>query len=194
MSKKLRPTKHNFRDIAETLGWEELQRGIIRFNDSIGTYSAQEIMQRFDYLVEKKIKNIRVYLTSPGGEVYSAFALYDKVRKLNDMGFKTEAIVEGYAASAASMIFLQAFAIRSAMPSARIHMHEPSRWVFLANEKKSQLEDEVDEMKAITEMIFSVLADRCKKSKEEIRRMVERRESWMSAKDAKKFGLIDSIV
>lgn len=183
-----------FDTLEEHLIWDELNKGVVRFNDSITEYTVAELLQRMDYIASTKSKKMTMHLTSPGGEVYPSFAVYDKVLEIRKKGITTECIVHGFAASAASMIFLQAFDNRLATANSRLHLHEPSRWVFFSNEKTSEMKDEFKEMTAITSMIFEILAKRCKKKIAEITRAVERREKWMSAVEAKKFGLIDSIV
>lgn len=78
---------------------------------------------------------LTVYINSPGGGAYHALALYDALRRMSSRwGYKIKCIVEGWAASAAAMIVLQAGDERIAGPNARFLLHEARRWVFLAQE------------------------------------------------------------
>lgn len=131
-----------------------------------------------------------IHLNSPGGHAYGAFAVHDAIKAIPK---PVTIIVEGWAASAASMIVLQAADKRMARPNARFLLHEIRRWAF-TEETTSQLEDEVKEMKAITDMVVDLLSRRCGKSKQSVRATIRRKEIWMSAKQALKWGLIDGIV
>ena len=151
-------------------------------------------MRKIAYIVNKGIKNIKFFITSPGGSAYHALALYDRLISLKNVGVKTEAYVEGWAASAASMIVLQAMNKRYATANSRFLIHEPRRWTFMARERVSDMQDETKEMVALSDIVNSIMAKRCKKSSKDIDRVVSRKEVWMSAREAKAFGLIDGIV
>lgn len=180
--------------LCDSLEWNELNNGVIRIGGSIGEYEVEEATQRIDYLISGGHKKIQFKITSPGGSIYHAFSLYDKIVALDKEGIKVEALVEGYAASAASMIVLQAFPMRISTTNARFLLHEPRRFVFFAQERTSDIKDESREMNVLSDMIYDILAKRCGKEKEEIEKFVERKEVWLSAREAKEFGLIDKII
>jgi ATP-dependent Clp protease protease subunit len=171
----------------------DLGAGVIRIDEAIRESSSSRILAEINQVKRRQLPKVTVVISSPGGGAYYSFAIYDALRELSQAGTSIEAIVTGWAASAAAMIVLQAADIRISRPSARFLLHEARRWVFWAIERTSDLKDEVEEMERITERILEILATRCKKTKDEIRKRMERQEVWMSATEAKDFGLIDEI-
>ena len=177
----------------EYLRMWELQRGRIRIFDSMSSSEAERVGRESRWLIQNhKTGEVQVYICSPGGGAYHAFAIYDQLRRL-DKHIQVTTHVEGWAASAACMIVLQAGRDRVATPSSRFLLHEVRRWVFFATERTSDLVDEVTEMKAIERQIVQLLASRCSKTEEEVREFISRRERWMSAQEALDWGLIDRL-
>ena len=180
----------------DALRLDELKKGIFHFRHEIDTCNVE------DFLLELKdvrahpehYKEITIRLTSPGGNAYHAFGLYAVLRELSFRNVHVKVIVEGMAASAAAMIVLQAADERLALLESSFLLHEPKRWIFFAYESKSDLEDEVTEMKRITDKIVEILSFRCKKSRDEVNKLIERKEVWMSVEDALKWNLIDAII
>ena len=170
-----------------------LNAGIIDYRCSIEQVWSSHFLNKLMYLVARKISPVKIYITSPGGEVYIANAIYDALISAGTKGITTVGIVEGYAASAASMIMLQGCSTRLAAPSARLHMHEPSQWIVFEHLKASTMEDEVKEMQELTRRIAHNIAKRAHKTDEEIMEFFKRRERWMSAGEAMDFGFIDGL-
>lgn len=176
------------------LRYQELQQGIIVIDTSIDELCTSDWLKEIAYVARQKLPSLNLRICSPGGGSYYALALYDALQALQKQGCHIEAVVEGFAASAAAMIVLQGANIRRAQPNARFLLHEIRRWVFLAMEKTSELEDEIAEMKAVEAQILALLAKRCQKSLDDVKKLIERREVWMSAQEAKEWGLIDEIL
>lgn len=181
-------------NLDDKIAWSELERCIIRVSESIDEYSTSEIMQKIEYIRAKGAKSISFMITSPGGSAYHSLALYDRISYLPKQGVKTVAVVEGYAASAAAMLLLQAAQLRMATANSRFLLHEPRRWVMFASERASDMKDESTEMSNLTDVIYGILSKRCNKSKKDIADTINRKEVWMSTKQALKFNLIDEIV
>ena len=181
-------------NIEETIFADELNSGVIRLDTMICDFTTTSILRRIEYLRSKGIKKIKFIITSPGGSYHHAMALYDRILLLPKQGIKTEALVEGMAASAASMILLQAVQKRTATDSSRLLIHEPRRWTTFEMETSSELQDNAKEISIIANKICSLLAKRTKKTRKEIAGILERKDVWMSSQEAKKFGLIDNII
>ena len=113
---------------------------------------------------------------------------------LKNVGVKTEAYVEGMAASAASMIVLQGVDKRYATQNARFLIHEVRRFIMFAQERATELMEQSKEMNSLTDIVYSILAKRMKKNKKQIHELINRKEVWLSSVEAKKIGLIDNIV
>lgn len=183
-----------------SLGYDEwlraldLAAGIVRVDQAIQEETAARFLSELEQVNRTQVTPITVVITSPGGSAYYALAMYDAIRRISESGVTVIARVEGWAASAAAMIVLQAADLRRAQPHARFLLHEVRRWVFWAMERTSEVEDEVVEMKAVEEQIVKILAARCNKTKDQVIETIRRREVWMSATEAKDWGLIDQIL
>lgn len=185
---------HSPNDLSDRLEFEELNRGVIRIDDSIDEFNTPDYMRKIGYVVNKGIKTIKFFITSPGGSAYHSLALYDRLVSLKNIGIKTEAYVEGMAASAASMIVLQGMQKRYATANSRFLIHEVRRWTFMARETVSNINDESKEMNSLTTVIYNILAKRMHKTVKQISDIITRKEVWLSANEALKLHLIDGIV
>ncbi|KKK58270.1 hypothetical protein LCGC14_3046120, partial [marine sediment metagenome] len=157
-------------DYPSWLRYQDLSHGIVRVDETIRELSSNRILGEINQIKRQQRPEMTLIISSPGGGAYYAFAIYDALRVLSKSGTKIKAIVEGWAASAASMIILQAADIRLSHASARFLLHECRRWVFFAIERTTDLKDEVKEMDAITSRILDILSKRCGKTKSEVRK------------------------
>jgi ATP-dependent Clp protease protease subunit len=180
-------------NIDERLELRQLDAGVIYMSDDISDYDIPYFSKRLHHATGR-VKDIVIHMTSPGGSVYSALAMYDIIRGYVNNGYTIRVLVEGYAASAAAMIVLQAASVRQARPSSRFLLHEVSKWKYLDMEKLSTAKDEVKELETLSNTIFKIMAERCTKTEREIKAIIERKEVWMSAEEALAFGLIDEII
>jgi len=169
----------------------DFKDGVIRLPDDIDAYVAHLVTSQLSRLSDKE--RVYIMISSHGGDAYSSFAIYDEIMRLRSRGVEVVGVVEGLAASAACMIVLQAASVRIARPNARLLMHEVRRWAFQYLETISQLADVVDEMRALEEKVADIIAARACKSIDEVKKMIERKEVWMSAEQALEWGLVDKI-
>lgn len=181
-------------NLQEVILANELNQGVIRINGPIFDLSATKALREIEYLVSAGVKSITFIISSPGGSPHDALALYDRIAYLPKQKIKTEAIVEGMAASAASMIILQAAQKRLATPNSRMMLHEPRRWAMYSLETVSDMEDNTKELGILADYIYTIMSKRMKKSKKYIHDLLERREVWLSAKEALKMKVIDKII
>ena len=183
-------------NIDDLIEFEELKNGMVRLDDNITQYEVTEALQKINYCIAIGVKTIRVFITSPGGGVYESFSFYDNITGIQNENKHVRIIgmVSGYAASAASMIILQSFKERWASGNSRLLLHEPRRFTMFNVEKTTEMKESTEEMSKVSEMIYSILSKRTKKSVAVIKKLIERKEVWMSANEAKKFGLIDKII
>lgn len=184
-------------DYEKELRANETELGIFSLTEEIEEFSTMRLLAELRKFCRNKAGTpipIELHIMSPGGDIYHALAIYDALRAIEKTGRVVTAIVEGCAASAAAMIVMQAASRRLSYENARFLIHEARRWVFMSMEKTSDVEDEHRELQALHKIVFGILAKTTGKSREELDKLVLRKEVWLSAKEALEWGLIDEII
>lgn len=182
------------KNLNDFLEYRTLCDGILFLDDTIYGGARYDLSIRLDFLRELGIKDITLIINSPGGAAYESLAIYDLLMGARKEGMYITAKVNGLAASAASMIVLQAANKRIATEQSRFLVHEVRSWTFFTEEKTSDKKDELKEMMDLQGVICKILAGRTGKTSENIASWFERKEVWLSAQEAKEFGLIDEVV
>jgi len=132
--------------------------------------------------------DISIYINSPGGEVYSMLAMYDTMQYVKP---KINTICIGMAASAASLILAAGTkGKRMALPHSRIMIHQPSGG---ASGQATDIEIQAREIKKIREISEEIFHKHTGQPLEKIRKDIER-DYFMSAEEAKEYGIIDEII
>ncbi|MEN3973890.1 ATP-dependent Clp protease proteolytic subunit [Emcibacter sp. SYSU 3D8] len=136
---------------------------------------------------ENPSKEIALYVNSPGGIVTSGLAIYDTMQYIKA---PVSTVCIGQAASMGSLL-LQAGepGRRFATPNARVMLHQPSGG---AQGQASDIEIHAREILAIRERLNQIYVKHTGQDIETIRRALER-DNFMTAQDAKTFGLIDEV-
>jgi ATP-dependent Clp protease, protease subunit len=133
-------------------------------------------------------RDIDIYINSPGGSVSAGLAIFDVMRHVK-CPIATTCV--GMAASIATALLVAGNqGKRFAMPNARIMIHQTSggyRGTF------TDARIYLDEMQRLFETYIDLLAQRTGRDRDQIRRDCDR-DYWMSAQDAKDYGLIDQII
>jgi ATP-dependent protease ClpP protease subunit len=130
-----------------------------------------------------------LYITSPGGDAYAAFALYDTLRTLSAQGHTVTTVIRGFAASGAGVIS-QAGDVRLIGAESFIHIHEAGAGIM---GKAAEVKDEAMALEQMSRRMAGVYAARSTLTAEEIYNRFERREWWVSSTDALELGFADSI-
>jgi len=132
-------------------------------------------------------KDIVLYINSPGGEVYSALAIYDTMQYIRS---RVSTACVGMAASAAAMVLAAGHkGLRVALPHARIMIHQPSGGT---RGQASDIEIQAREVRYLKDTVTRIFADACGKPHEVLERDMDR-DNFMSAGVAREYGLIDDI-
>lgn len=150
---------------------------------------ARDVMAQLLVLdARDSVKPIRVVINSPGGAVDAGYAIYDTMRFVKA---PVHSICAGLAASAATVILLGApKEHRYSLPNTRFLIHQPSTGI---QGQASDVAIGAQEILKLRQKVNELLAAETGKP---IERIAEdtRRDFWMSAEEARDYGLITNIV
>lgn len=137
---------------------------------------------------ENPKKDISFYINSPGGVVTSAFAMYDTMQYIKP---EVSTVCIGQAASAGSLLLTAgADDKRFSLPHSRIMIHQPHGG---AQGQASDIEIQAKEILRLRAKLNDIYVKHTGKKLSEIEKAMDR-DNFMSADEAKKFGLIDHVV
>lgn len=166
-----------------------LKERIIFLGEEVNDVSASIIVAQLLFLeAEDPSKDINLYINSPGGSVTAGFAIYDTMKYIK---CDVSTICIGMAASMGAFLLAGGTkGKRFALPNSEIMIHQPSGGARgQATEIKIVAENILKTKKKLNE----ILAANTGRSMEEIERDTER-DNYMSAPEAKEYGLIDEIL
>ena len=133
-------------------------------------------------------RDINLYINSPGGSVSAGMAIYDTMQFLNA---PIRTICMGMAASmGAFLLAAGSTGKRSALPHARIMIHQPSGG---AQGTAADIEIQAREILYLRSKMNELMAKHTGRSVEQIERDVDR-DRFMSAEEAKDYGIIDNVI
>lgn len=133
---------------------------------------------------------IEMLINSPGGGITAGFTLIDVMRAMRAEGHHITTTSYGLAASMGGVI-LQAGDLRRFGRHAQLLIHQAS---FGAGGSMGNVEDQVEWVKMMQEQILDLFAERSKMTKATIKRRWHRKDWWISAADALKYGFVDEVV
>jgi len=165
-----------------------LKDRIIFLGDAIEDHVANLIIAQLLFLEsEDPDKDIQLYINSPGGVVTSGMAIYDTMQYLRA---PVSTICIGQAASMGAVLLAAgAKGKRYGLPNSRIMIHQGSGG-FRGN--TPDVEIQMREMLHLTDRLMHILADHTGQTHEKVKRDAER-DYFMSAEEAKTYGLIDEV-
>ena len=132
---------------------------------------------------------VTVFINSPGGEIFSGFAIFDM---LNFISCPVTTIVTGFAASMGSILSLAADkGLRYAMPQAKIMIHQPLLMGYQG--RATECEIQAREILKTRDHLVKLYSEQTGKSHEEIKKALDR-DNWFTAEEALEYGLIDKVV
>ena len=135
-----------------------------------------------------RTRDIQLYINSPGGGVYAGLGLYDTMQFVTP---DIATICTGMAASMAAVLMAAgAPGKRSALKHSRIMMHQPSAG---AMGQASDVEITVNEVRKIKNELYDILSNHTGQTPEKIAKD-SNRDYWMTADEAKVYGLIDEVL
>lgn len=133
-------------------------------------------------------KDIDMYINSPGGSVTAGLAIYDAMQLVRP---DVATICAGMAASMGSILLTGgAQGKRYALPHSKILIHQP--WVQQIGGQATDVEIAARDLIATRRMLAGIYETTTKKSIEQILKDIDR-DYYMTADDAKEYGLVDQI-
>jgi ATP-dependent Clp protease protease subunit len=166
-----------------------LRERIIFLGDEIDDEMANSIVAQLLLLdSENPDKDIMLYINSPGGVITAGMAIYDTMQLIKA---DVSTICLGEAASmGAFLLSAGTKGKRMALPGARIMIHQP---LGGARGQATDIEIEAKEILRMKTMLNEMLANNCGQPIEKVKADTER-DYYMSAAEAKDYGLIDKVV
>ena len=179
-----RPLEASAHDIYSML----LKERIIFIGGVIDDYVANLVIAQLLYLQsEDPDKDINLYINSPGGIIYSGLAIYDTMQYIKP---DVSTTCVGIAASMAALLLAAgAPGKRFALPYSRIMIHQP---LGGARGQATDIQIQAQEIVQLREITYEIMARHTRQPKDRIERDMDRN-LFMSAREAKEYGIIDSI-
>ncbi|MBW3660468.1 MAG: ATP-dependent Clp endopeptidase proteolytic subunit ClpP [Gemmatimonadetes bacterium] len=166
-----------------------LKDRIVFLGTPINDEIANLVIAQMLYLqAEAPDKDINVYINSPGGVASAALAIYDTVQYLE---CDVSTMCMGLCASAASLLLAAGTpGKRYALPHSRIMIHQP---LGGAQGQATDIEIQAREILHLKQKVNEILADHTGQDVERIAADTDRN-FWMSAQEAKEYGMVDAVL
>jgi len=166
-----------------------LKDRIIFLGEAIDDHVANNVIAQLLFLdAEDKDKDIKFYINSPGGSVSAGLAIYDTMQYIKA---PISTICVGMAASMASVLLAAgAPGKRMVLPNSEIMIHQVMGG---AEGQASDIKIQAEHILKIKDKLNQLLAKHSGHTKEEVEKDSDR-DNWMSAEEAKKYGLIDLVL
>lgn len=164
---------------------------IIFLGEEVSDTSASIITAQLLFLeAQDPNKDISLYINSPGGSITAGFAIFDTMKYIK---CDVSTICVGLAASfGAFLLAAGSRGKRFALPNAEIMIHQPSISGGMAG-PVSDIKIMSDYMQQNKQRLNRILAENTGRTIEEIERDTDR-DNFMSAEEAKSYGLIDYVI
>jgi ATP-dependent Clp protease protease subunit len=167
-----------------------LDERIIFLSDEIDSEVCNIIKAQLLYLDNEGDDDISIYIDSPGGSVYSGLGLLDV---MDFISCDIQTVNTGLAASMAAVILCSGEkGKRKALKRSRTMIHQPltyGGWM----QQASDVEIEAKEMNTLKKELYEIISDKTGQTYDRVYKDGDR-DYWMSANDAKKYGMIDDII
>ena len=162
---------------------------IIFLGTQVDDYSANVIQAQLLYLDSSDPgKDISIYINSPGGSVYAGYGIYDTMQFI---GCDVSTICTGMAASFAAVLLVAGTkGKRMALPHSRVMIHQPLGGV---QGQASDIEITAREILKVKKELYTIISTHSGKPYEEVERDSDR-DYWMTAEEAKAYGMVDEIL
>ena len=166
-----------------------LKDRIIFIGDDVNPHTANLIVAQLLFLDnENSNRDIYLYINSPGGSVYDALAIYDTMKFVKS---DIQTVGIGIQASAAAFLLSSGtVGKRFLLPHASVMIHQPSSGT---RGKVTDQEIDLKEALRVKKLMEEIMAKNTGQKIDKIHTDMER-DFWMTADEAKKYGLVDKII
>ena len=166
-----------------------LQERIIFLGDEVNDVTASLVVAQLLFLeADDPDKDIRLYINSPGGSVSSGMAIYDTMQFIK---CDVSTICIGMAASmGAFLLTAGAKGKRTALPNSEIMIHQP---LGGARGQATDIAIHAEQILKTKKTLNRILAERTGQPLEKVEKDTDR-DFFMSAEEAKKYGIIDEVI
>ena len=166
-----------------------LKDRILFLGEEVNDVTASLVVAQLLFLAaEDPDKDINLYINSPGGSVTAGMAIYDTMQYIKP---DVSTICIGMAASMGAFLLAGgAKGKRYALPNAEVMIHQPSGG---ARGQATDIRIHAENILRTKAKLNQILAENTGKPVEEVERDTER-DNFMSAEEAKAYGLIDAVI
>lgn len=166
-----------------------LKDRIIFLGEDVNPHTANLIIAQLLFLDnEDPKKDIYLYINSPGGSVYDAFAIYDTMQHI-----KADVQTFGIGVQASAAAFLLSSGAkgkRFILPHGTVMIHQPSSGT---RGKVTDQEIDLKEVLRIKKLLEQIMAKNTGQSLDRVHEDMER-DKWLTAEEAKKYGIVDKVI
>ncbi len=162
---------------------------IIFLGTEVNDYTANVIQAQLLYLDSSDPgKDVSIYINSPGGSVYAGLGIYDTMQYISS---DVATICTGMAASMAAVLLVAGHSgKRFALRHSRVMIHQPMGG---AQGQASDIEITAREIKKLKHELYTIIADHSGQPFDRVERDSDR-DYWMTADEAKEYGMIDNVL
>ena len=166
-----------------------LKERIIMLGTPINDQIANLIVAQLLFLArEDSTKPIRMYINSPGGQVYAGMAIYDTMQQVE---CPVSTVAVGFTASFGTVLLTAGTkGMRYALPNATIHMHQP---LGGAQGQASDIAIQAQEILRLRTTLNNILSNHTGQTVTKIEEDTDR-DLYMSAQEAMDYGLVDAVL
>jgi ATP-dependent Clp protease protease subunit len=162
---------------------------IVFLGEQVNAQTANLVVAQLLFLANEDPKrDIKLYINSPGGSVYDGLAIIDTMNYIEP---DVQTIGIGLQASMGAMLLsCGAKGKRYLLPNSRVMIHQPSSGT---EGKITDQEIALKEGIEIKKRLLEIFAEQTGKSMKQVEKDMDR-DNWMSAQEAKEYGIVDEVL
>ncbi len=158
--------------------------------EEVNQQSVAELIKNFLYLDQiAPGKPIKLFISSPGGNINAGLCLYNVIRMLRS---PVKTINIGTAASMASILFLSADT-RLMLPDSLLMIHDPSAYFEEGLTKTNDVKERLETLLVFRERLSGIISERSGKPIDDVNQKTAQ-ETWFTANQAVEYGIATDIV